>query len=326
MPMIQLENVHKTFDVLQKSFFEKKKVVHAVNGIHLALVEGESFGVVGESGCGKSTTGQLIVRLLKPTEGSIKYKGRDIATMNRKEMKQWRKEVQIVFQDPYSSLNPRKTVFSIVEEPLRIHCLGNSEQRREKVSCVLQDVGIDESFFQRYPHQLSGGQRQRVAIASALVLDPSFIVIDEGVSALDVSVQAQILNVLKKIQKQYRLTYLFISHDLNVIQYFCDRIAVMYLGEIVEIIERQNVGKTPVHPYAKALFSAIPQVDQKGTLTLLEGEIPSPIDLPVGCKFSTRCPYVQETCLHESPTLGQLANGNAVRCHFASSIQKGDIQ
>lgn len=326
MPLIQLENIHKTFDVPQQSFFEKKKVVHAVNGIHLTLVEGESFGVVGESGCGKSTTGQLIVRLLKPTEGSITYKGRDIATMNRQEMKQWRKEVQIVFQDPYSSLNPRKTVFSIVEEPLRIHRLGNAEQRREKVSRVLQDVGIDESFFKRYPHQLSGGQRQRVAIASALVLDPSFIVIDEGVSALDVSVQAQILNVLKKIQKQYQLTYLFISHDLNVIQYFCDRIAVMYLGEIVEIIERDNVGKTPVHPYAKALFSAIPQVDQKGALTLLEGEIPSPIDLPLGCKFSTRCPYMQETCLQKSPTLDPLANGNAVRCHFASSIQKGDIQ
>lgn len=316
IPIIQLKNIHKKFDMSSSSFLERKKRIHAVNDISLEVEVGESFGVVGESGCGKSTTGQLIAGLLNPTTGHILYKGKNIANFNKKKMKEWRKEVQIVFQDPYSSLNPKKTIFSIVEEPLIIHRLGNKNERVEKVTKVLAGVGIDISFFDRYPHQLSGGQRQRVAIASALILNPSFIVIDEGVSALDVSVQAQILNLLQQIQEEYQLTYLFISHDLNVIQYFCDRIAVMYLGEIVEMISPQNIGKPPLHPYAKALFSAIPQVEPTNQLVRLTGEIPSPIDLPEGCKFQSRCPFVQEKCLKEAPLLRVTKNRNHVRCHF----------
>lgn len=316
IPIIQLENVHKTFDVSGPSFLKKRKRVHAVNDISLEIEVGESFGVVGESGCGKSTTGQLVAGLLRTSSGRVLYQGENIAHFTRKELKEWRKEVQIVFQDPYSSLNPKKTIFSIVEEPLMIHKLGQKNERKEKVTQVLADVGIDTSFFDRYPHQLSGGQRQRVAIASALVLEPSFMVIDEGVSALDVSVQAQILNLLQQIQRDYELTYLFISHDLNVIQYFCNRIAVMYLGEIVEIIVPQNIGQSPLHPYAKALFSAIPQVEKENQLVRLKGEIPSPIDLPEGCKFQSRCPFVQEKCLREAPLLKVARNKNQVRCHL----------
>lgn len=279
IPIIEVENVYKYYKQARKSFSDKNKYVKAVNGVSFSLYEGESFGLVGESGSGKSTLGQVILQLIKQTSGTVKYRGKNVSTYTKKELKAWRKQVQIVFQNPYASLNPKKTIGWIMEEPLNIHRIGNKAFRRQRVMEVLEEVGLDHTFMDRYPHELSGGQRQRVAIASAIILEPEFMVIDEGVSALDVSVQAQILNLLKRLQRKYRLTYLFISHDLNVVQYFCDRVAVMYLGEIVEIGETEELGRSPRHPYTKALFSSILSLDESEELKLLDGDLPSLLEI-----------------------------------------------
>lgn len=279
IPIIEVENVYKYYKQARKSFSDKNKYVKAVNGVSFSLYEGESFGLVGESGSGKSTLGQVILQLIKQTSGTVKYRGKNVSTYTKKELKAWRKQVQIVFQNPYASLNPKKTIGWIMEEPLNIHRIGNKAFRRQRVMEVLEEVGLDHTFMDRYPHELSGGQRQRVAIASAIILEPEFMVIDEGVSALDASVQAQILNLLKRLQRKYRLTYLFISHDLNVVQYFCDRIAVMYLGEIVEIGETEELGRSPRHPYTKALFSSILSLDESEELKLLDGDLPSLLEI-----------------------------------------------
>lgn len=279
IPIIEVENVYKYYKQARKSFSDKNKYVKAVNGVSFSLYEGESFGLVGESGSGKSTLGQVILQLIKQTSGTVKYRGKNVSTYTKKELKAWRKQVQIVFQNPYASLNPKKTIGWIMEEPLNIHRIGNKAFRRQRVMEVLEEVGLDHTFMDRYPHELSGGQRQRVAIASAIILEPEFMVIDEGVSALDASVQAQILNLLKRLQRKYRLTYLFISHDLNVVQYFCDRVAVMYLGEIVEIGETEELGRSPRHPYTKALFSSILSLDESEELKLLDGDLPSLLEI-----------------------------------------------
>lgn len=279
IPIIEVENVYKYYKQARKSFSDKNKYVKAVNGVSFSLYEGESFGLVGESGSGKSTLGQVILQLIKQTSGTVKYRGKNVSTYTKKELKAWRKQVQIVFQNPYASLNPKKTIGWIMEEPLNIHRIGNKAFRRQRVMEVLEEVGLDHTFMDRYPHELSGGQRQRIAIASAIILEPEFMVIDEGVSALDASVQAQILNLLKRLQRKYRLTYLFISHDLNVVQYFCDRVAVMYLGEIVEIGETEELGRSPKHPYTKALFSSILSLDESEELKLLDGDLPSLLEI-----------------------------------------------
>lgn len=279
IPIIEVENVYKYYKQARKSFSDKNKYVKAVNGVSFSLYEGESFGLVGESGSGKSTLGQVILQLIKQTSGTVKYRGKNVSTYTKKELKAWRKQVQIVFQNPYASLNPKKTIGWIMEEPLNIHRIGNKAFRRQRVMEVLEEVGLDHTFMDRYPHELSGGQRQRIAIASAIILEPEFMVIDEGVSALDASVQAQILNLLKRLQRKYRLTYLFISHDLNVVQYFCDRVAVMYLGEIVEIGETEELGRSLKHPYTKALFSSILSLDESEELKLLDGNLPSLLEI-----------------------------------------------
>lgn len=315
-PFIELHNVHKHYKQNRRSIFDQPSVVKAMNGVSFSLYEGESFGLVGESGSGKSTTGQVILQLLKQTSGSIYYQGTDVTTFTKQQLKSWRKKVQIVFQDPYASLNPKKTIEWILHEPLEIHHIGDKASREEKILETIHDVGLDTSFLDRFPHELSGGQRQRVAIASALVLDPEFIVIDEGVSALDVSVQAQILNLLTKLQKKYNLTYLFISHDLNVVQYFCDRIAIMYLGEIVELGSTEDIGTNPKHPYAEALFSAIPHLDVDEERIPLAGELPDPSNPPTGCPFHTRCAKAMDSCKSVKPVVHTMRAGYQVTCHL----------
>lgn len=315
-PLVELQNVHKHYRQNRHSLFAAPPVVKAMNGISFSLQKGESFGLVGESGSGKSTTGQVILQLLQQTSGSIHYEGKDITTFTKRQLKEWRKKVQIVFQDPYSSLNPKKTVEWILNEPMDIHNIGDKASRRKKILETIYDVGLDPSFLNRYSHELSGGQRQRVAIASALMLEPEFIIIDEGVSALDVSVQAQVLNLLNKLQTKYTLTYLFISHDLNVIQYFCDRIAIMYLGEIVEMGETEDVGCKPKHPYAEALFSAIPHLDSDEVRIILKGDIPDPSNPPTGCPFHTRCAKVMDICAHVKPEAIPMNSSSHVKCHL----------
>lgn len=315
--LIEVEGLVKYYAVPRQGLWERQQYVKAVDNVSFTIREGETFGLVGESGCGKSTTGQLLVRLLQQTGGSIRYRGRDVTGLDRREMRILRQEIQIVFQDPYASLNPKKQIGWILEEPLIIHRIGDKQGRRKIVASVLEQVGLDNSFLKRYPHELSGGQRQRVGIAAALVLNPKFIVIDEAVSALDVSIQSQILNLLKELQHRHGLTYLFISHDLNVIQYMSDRIGVMYLGRLAEIIDVAQAGREPVHPYTQALFSSIPQVKAtQRERILLQGDLPSPLTPPTGCTFHPRCPYAMDRCHQEMPELKPYSTGNMVSCHL----------
>lgn len=315
-PLLRVEDLSKHYEVARQGLLEEKKYVRAVNGVSFDISEGETFGLVGESGCGKSTTGQMLVHLVQHTGGQIHFAGRDITNLSKHEMKALRKELQIVFQDPYSSLNPKKKIGWLLEEPLIIHQIGSKAERQKIISEVLEQVGLDQSHLQRYPHELSGGQRQRVGIASALVLNPKFIVIDEAVSALDVSVQSQILNLLKELQRVRGLTYLFISHDLNVVQYMSDRVGVMYLGKMVEIFDVE-VGGEPLHPYTRALFSSIPQVgSRQKERIVLSGDVPNPISPPPGCAFHPRCPLAVEQCRHSTPVLRSQEAGHYVSCHL----------
>ena len=291
-----------------------RSAVKAVDDLCLDIYKGETLGLVGESGCGKSTTGNLLVRLLQTDEGSITYRGQDITKMSEKQFHPLRRNIQMVFQDPYSSINPKKKIGWLLEEPLVIHHKKLSkEERQEKVKEMLRVVGLDEEYRNRYPRQLSGGQRQRVSIALALILNPAFIVADEPVSALDVSVQAQILNLMKKLQKEYSLTYLFISHDLNVVSYLSDRIGVMYLGNLVELGSWEQVSTRPRHPYTQALFAAANAEESNGT-PLLQGDVPSPSDPPSGCPFHTRCPQCMERCRREKPVLTEIEDGWKAAC------------
>ena len=299
---------------------KSSEVVHAVDGVSLEVRRGETLGIVGESGCGKSTLGRLLVRLLEPTSGTLRFGGEDITTLSQRELRPFRRELQMVFQDPYASLNPRRRVGEIVADPLEIHGVGNGEEIRRRVLALLDVVGLSPHHVNRFPHEFSGGQRQRIGVARALALNPQLIVADEPVSALDVSIQAQVINLLDDLQDEFHLTYVFIAHDLGVIHHVSDRIAVMYLGVIVETAPADDLYARPIHPYTEALLSAIPDIDTGEEETpreqiVLEGEVPSPIAPPSGCRFHTRCPYATEICSEVRPPLADFGDGRYAACH-----------
>ena len=316
--LLEVQKVKKEF-VTSKSLTGKPlKIVHAVDSVDLTIYEGETIGVVGESGCGKSTLGRCILQLIRPTAGNVLYRGEDITKLNKEQMRQMRRKMQLIFQDPYASLNPRMTVLELIMAPLEAFGIGTMEERVQRVKEIMELVGMPENMMNRYPHEFSGGQRQRIVIARALVLNPEFVVCDEPVSALDVSVRAQVLNLIQELKKKKHLTYMFISHDLSVVKYISDRIAVMYLGRIVEIAEKNELYNNPQHPYTKALLSAIPSpdVDNKMKREILTGDVPSPLNPPSGCYFHTRCKYATERCKTECPVLHDVGNGHMVACHL----------
>lgn len=315
--LVRIERLVKHFPVKRGGFRSEEQKVRAVDGVDLSILRGETLGLVGESGCGKSTLGRLILRLENPTSGRILFEGRDISRLKSSEMKQARRRMQIIFQDPYSSLNPRWTVGSIIGEPLIIHRIGTSSERREKVLGLMDEVGLRPEYVSRYPHEFSGGQRQRIGIARAVALNPSLIVADEPVSALDVSIRSQVINLLEDLQEKYGLTYLFISHDLSVVENISDRVAVMYLGKIVEVGDKTDLYRRPVHPYTEALLSAVPIPDPqtRRKRIILEGDVPSPIDPPTGCRFHPRCWLRIEVCVHVEPPLVDTGRGHLAACH-----------
>ncbi|MXG90691.1 ABC transporter ATP-binding protein [Nocardioides flavescens] len=299
--------------------------VQAVDGVSFEVAEGASLGLVGESGCGKSTTGKLITRLLNPTGGSINFQGRDIATLKERELKPLRREIQMIFQDPYTSLNPRHTVGSIIGAPLRIHKIVPENKVLDRVRELLEIVGLNPEHYNRFPNEFSGGQRQRIGIARALTLNPKLLVADEPVSALDVSIQAQVVNLLQSIQSEFGVAFLFIAHDLAIVRHFCPEVAVMYLGKVVEIGDRDSIYQRSMHPYTQALLSAVPDVKQaaiggRRERIRLEGDVPSPINPPSGCRFRTRCPIAQDICAKVEPPLLQIGPKHKVACHFPGTI------
>ena len=316
--ILSVSNLSKHYK-LGGVFSKSKEKVHAVDNVSFELFEAETLGIVGESGCGKSTLGRMIVRLEEPTKGTITFEGNDLTKKSNAKLRSIRKRLQMIFQDPYASLNPRRQIGKIVEEPLRIHGVG-AEERRKIASELLLRVGLDSNSYEKYPHEFSGGQRQRVVIARALALNPKLVVADEPVSALDVSIQAQVLNLFKDLQREYKLTYIFIAHDLGVVRQVSDRIAVMYLGKIVELAPAEELYTKPAHPYTKALLSANPRMDTStaSERIILKGDIPNPINRPSGCVFNPRCPKAEAKCSTDSPELVQIGN-RKVACHFPES-------
>lgn len=317
--LLDIKNIKKWFPVDEKVFGKPTSFVKAVDGVSFQVYKGEVLGLVGESGCGKTTISRSVLGLIEPTEGSIVFDGTELVTLSRRELRRKRAEMQMVFQDPYSSLNPRFRIGKTIAEPMEIHHMGTRRQRKERVEELLEIVGLDRNYADRYPHEFSGGQRQRIGIARVLAADPQFIICDEPVSALDVSIRSQILNLLVHLKQEFGLTMLFISHDLSVVEYLCDRIVVMYLGKVMEIADRNDLYESPGHPYTKALLSAIPVPDPKlkRERILLQGDTPSPVDPPQGCRFCTRCPMAEDICGREEPELKEIGPGHLSACHFA---------
>ncbi|MBW8383887.1 MAG: ATP-binding cassette domain-containing protein [Youngiibacter sp.] len=319
-PLISIRNLKKHFQV-------SGGVLKAVDGISLDIYEGETVGLVGESGCGKSTAGRTIVRIYEPTEGQLFYKGKDIYTLSRKEMHEVRRNFQMIFQDPYASLNPRMTVLDIVAEPLDVHGIyKNSDERKKRVLELLELVGLNDEHAMRFPHEFSGGQRQRIGIARALALNPKFIVCDEPISALDVSIQAQVVNLLKELQDKLGLTYLFIAHDLSMVRYISDRVGVMYLGHMMELADAEELYNEPLHPYTMALLSAIPipdpEIQRNRKRIVLEGDVPSPINPKEGCRFVERCPYAIQKCRDITPEFEEIKERHYAACHRAKELME----
>ena len=319
--LVEVRNLKKYFPVgTGFGFGSRGAAVKAVDGVSFDVHEGETLGLLGESGCGKTTAGRAILQLYRPTSGEVIFAGKDLAKLGKKELRTLRRRIQMVFQDPYSSLNPRASVHEIVSEPMRIHKLCPSAEISERVSDLLNKVGLNPRYANRFPHEFSGGQRQRIAIARALALDPDFVVCDEPISALDVSIQAQIINLLEDLQDEFNLTYLFISHDLSMVRHMSHRVGVMYLGKIVELTDRNQLYGNPLHPYTKALLSAIPvhdpEIEAGRNRIILEGDVPSPANPPRGCNFNTRCPVAKPRCFEEEPELRKVSSNTWCACHF----------
>ena len=322
-PLLEVRNLKKYFPIKGGIFSKTVGHVQAVDGISFSLLPGETVGLVGESGCGKSTAARAILRLIEPSSGEVFFEGEDILKLGKKPMRSLRRQMQIIFQDPYASLNPRMTVASIVGEPLEIHKIAKGREKEEKVANILEKVGLRPEHMRRYPHEFSGGQRQRIGIARALALNPKLIIGDEPVSALDVSIQAQVINLLEDLQQEFNLTYLIIAHDLSVVEHISDRVAVMYLGKIVEMSTDRELYQNPSHPYTEALLSAVPRPDPtiKKQRIILPGDVPSPINPPSGCRFHTRCLYAKADCKTVEPALQDIGGGHYVACHYWKEVQ-----
>lgn len=320
--LLKVANLRKAFKVSANRPGAAKQLLKAVDGVSFEIKSGETLGLVGESGCGKSTTGKLLLRLIEPDSGTIQFDGKDVTGMGHRALTAIRRDMQMIFQDPYSSLNPRMRVGEIIGEPLVVHGLAKGAQVKEQVLTLMQKVGLAPEHYDRYPHEFSGGQRQRIGIARTLAVQPRLVVADEPVSALDLSIQAQIVNLLKDLQEEFGLTYLFISHDLGIIEHVCDRVAVMYLGRIVEIASAEQLYLKPCHPYTEALLNAVPIPDPQRVREhqVLSGEIPSPIDPPAGCHFHPRCPYAQEICRQQYPELTEHGKDHQSACHFSGEV------
>ncbi|KYG29155.1 ABC transporter ATP-binding protein [Alkalihalobacillus trypoxylicola] len=326
--LLKVENLKQYFPI--KGGFLGRTVNHvkAVDDISFTVYEGETVSIVGESGCGKSTTGRAILRLDEPTDGKIEFNGEDLLSLSKRKMREKRKDLQIIFQDPYASINPRQTVRQVLSEAMAIQKVLPKDKRGDRIRDLMETVGLGPHQIDRFPHEFSGGQRQRIGIARALTVDPKLIICDEAVSALDVSIQAQVINLLKRLQKEFQLTYLFISHDLGVVRHISDRVIVMYLGRIVEIADKKSLFTNPQHPYTKALLSAIPSPDPeiKKQRIILKGDVPSPIDPPTGCRFHTRCPFATDKCKTETPELRTtdiMKEGHQAACHYMEEITAG---
>jgi oligopeptide transport system ATP-binding protein len=324
MNLLEIRDLRKHFPVGEALFSRNKGVLKAVDGVNLSIQEGETLGLVGESGCGKSTLGRTILRLIEPTSGEILFQGKNVLAMSQRELRNMRREMQIIFQDPYASLNPRMRVGDIVGEGLAIHKLAKGRGKRDRVMELLRQVGLREDHYDRYPHEFSGGQRQRIGIARALAVNPKFIVCDEPVSSLDVSIQAQIINLLQELQERMHLTYLFISHDLRVVEHISHRVAIMYLGKVVEIAKSDTIYRDAKHPYTRALLSSVPMpdMDRKKERVLLEGDVPSPVNPPSGCTFHPRCAYREAICDQTEPPLDFDSESHGVACHVFGPIKR----